>query len=148
MSNLKPLTILLAEDDEDHADIIVDTLEELNIGNKVIHVTNGEGVLKYLRKEPPFDEDDVVTPDLILLDQKMPGLDGVGALDWIKHDEKFKHIPVVMVSTSGNQDEIRKCFKLGANSYVTKPLQFEDFSRKIKELNLYWINTSELPVIS
>lgn len=141
----KPLTILLAEDNQDHAELMIDTLKEYNLGNEVIHVHNGEDVLKYLRRQPPFDWAGICLPDIILLDLKMPRLDGIGALKEIRADDNYRHIPVVMVSTSSMEKEINTCFSLGANSYITKPLQFEEFTRKIKELNLYWVLVSELP---
>ena len=141
----RPLTILLAEDNLDHAELIIDSLREFNIANEVVHVTNGEDVLAYLHHEPPFDLSTICNPDLILLDLKMPRLDGVSTLREIRANEEFRSIPVIMVSTSSIEKEINTCFQLGANSYITKPLQFEDFTRKIKDLNLYWILVSELP---
>lgn len=144
MADVKALTILLAEDNEDHAELIIDSLKEFNVANEIKHVTDGELLMLYLRKEPPFSES-AVTPDLILLDLKMPRLDGISALQEIKNDMALKSIPVLIVTTSSTQHEIEKCYRLGANSYITKPLQFDEFNRKIKELNLYWVLTSELP---
>ncbi len=145
MMNVKPLVILLAEDNQDHAEMIIETLEEFNVRNQIFHVTNGELALNFLNKEPPYDSQDCPRPDLILLDQKMPLLDGVSTLKAIRENADFKHIPVIMVSTSTAGAEIGQCFELGANSYVTKPLNFEEFARKIRDLNLYWVLTSELP---
>ena len=145
MDNLKPLTILLAEDNEDHAELMIETLEEFNAHNKIYHVENGKLALSFLNKEPPFDQQDAPRPDLILLDQKMPLLKGKDTLKAIKEDEQLKNIPVIMISTSHSSSEIADCFKLGASSYIIKPINFEDFASKIRNLNLYWISTSELP---
>lgn len=145
MSKVRPLSILLAEDNVDHAELIIETLQEFNIGNEIKHVTNGELVLNYLQRTPPFDTQDCSKPDLILLDLKMPRLDGKGTLKMIRQLPELKNTPVVMVSTSNTDDDIHECYSLGANSYITKPLQFEEFTRKIRELNLYWVLTAELP---
>lgn len=145
MPQVRPLTILLAEDNIDHAELIVETLKEFNIGNDIKHVTNGEQVLDYLQSKPPFDATTYSKPDLILLDLKMPRLDGKGTLQQIRQLDGYKNTPVVMVSTSSTDADIYECYNLGANSYITKPLQFEEFTRKIRELNLYWVLTAELP---
>lgn len=145
MSNIKPLTILLAEDNEDHAELMIEALEEFNVANNIIHVENGEKVLCLLRREPPYDSPNQLLPELVLLDQKMPLLDGIGVLKAIKSDPALKHIPVVMISTSTVDSEIAHCFELGASGYITKPLNFEEFSRKMRDLNMYWVLTSEIP---
>lgn len=145
MSKVRPLTILLAEDNIDHAELIVETLKEFNIGNDIHHVTNGELVLDFLQGKPPFDQQQHNRPDLILLDLKMPRLDGKGTLKGIRELPNYQKTPVVMVSTSSTDEDIDECYDLGANSYITKPLQFEEFTRKIRELNLYWVLTAELP---
>lgn len=143
---MRPLNILLAEDNVDHAELMIDTLKGFNVANTIIHVDNGEKALKYLKHEAPYDtQDNRTAPDLILLDLKMPRLDGMSLLKIIKKDEKLKSIPLLVVSTSTEQKEIMSTFELGANSYITKPLQFDEFARKIRDLNLYWVLTSEVP---
>jgi CheY-like chemotaxis protein len=143
--SIRPLTILLAEDNQDHAELIIDTLKDFNVGNTIVHVNDGEKAIEYLKNKAAEAEGDSAIPDLVLLDLKMPRMDGASTLRAIREDYRLKHLPVVMVSTSTVEKEINTCFELGANSYVTKPLQFEEFSRKIKDLNLYWVLTSELP---
>jgi len=142
---MKALTILLAEDNPDHAELMTDTLTDFNPENVVVRVSDGEQLLQYLRKQPPFDTADYPVPDLVLLDLKMPKMDGMSALNIIKKDEKLKSFPLLVVSTSSAEHEILNSFELGANSYITKPLNFEDFSKKIRNLNKYWIQTSETP---
>lgn len=143
--SIRPLTILLAEDNLDHAELMIDTLEDFNVGNSIIHVPDGEQVIEYMNNEAEITEAGVAKPDLILLDLKMPRLDGISTLRTLRADSRFRKIPIIMVSTSNVDTEIQTCYELGANSYITKPLQFKEFSRKIKELNLYWVLTSELP---
>ncbi|RLP52703.1 MAG: response regulator [Ketobacter sp.] len=145
MNTIKPLVILLAEDNIDHAELIVETLQDFNLTNTVFHVTNGEEVIKFLKCEGEYNTSETKIPDLILLDLKMPRMDGTSALQWIKSEPQFRHLPVVMLSTSHTEQEIQNCYRLGANSYLTKPLQFDDFIKKIKDLNFYWVLTSEIP---
>ncbi len=142
MTNVTPLNILLAEDNEDHAELIIDTLESFNISNRIVHVTNGEEVLDLLERSI---NNPSLQPNLILLDLKMPRMDGITTLKHIRQMAAFKTIPVIMVSTSSIDIDIESCYAMGANSYITKPLQFEEFTRKIRELNLYWVLTSEIP---
>lgn len=137
---MRPLKIVLAEDNQDHAELIIDTLKDFNVANDIMHFTDGEQLLSHLQAKAENGE-----PDLILLDLKMPRMDGLATLRAIRANEKTKTIPVIMVSTSTVEKEIKESYIQGANSYVTKPLQFEEFSRKIKDLNLYWVLTSEIP---
>jgi CheY-like chemotaxis protein len=145
MNEYKPLTILIAEDNQDHAELMIDSLKEFNDTNTVMHVENGEQALSYLNNQKDTHNFVWQKPDIIFLDIKMPKLDGISALKAIKQNPLYKHIPVIMVTTSSAEHEIKECYANGASSYVTKPLQFSDFMRKMNELNLYWALTSELP---
>jgi CheY-like chemotaxis protein len=136
---MKALKILLAEDNVDHAELMTDTLCEFNPDNEIFHVDNGEKALQFLRAESPYEH--AFVPDLIMLDLKMPRMDGMTLLKIVKRDEAIKNIPLLIVSTSTEQREVMSSFELGANSYITKPLQFEEFSRKIRDLNAYWVRT-------
>lgn len=146
MSDCKALTFLVAEDNEDHAELISEAILAFNGDNNIVQVTDGESAMKYLRGEYPYNEDDRLSPEIILLDLKMPRLDGLSTLKAIRSDDKLRHLPVVMVTTSSTQEEILECYKNGANSYLTKPLKYEDFSNKIKKMNSFWAGTVELPV--
>lgn len=146
MENIKPISILMVEDNIDHAELMKEALQEFNIGNKVYQVADGEQAISYLRNEPPYDDkNENPMPDIIFLDLRMPRQGGLETLEIIKKDDTLKTIPVVMISTSKSAPEIQECYLQGASGYVTKPLKFEEFSRKIKELNYYWVLTAELP---
>lgn len=146
MNNLSPVNFLLIEDNQDHADLMISSLEEFNIKNKITHVLDGEAALAYLNNEPPYDDSgENPVPHLILLDIRMPKMNGFEVLKAIKQTEQLKFIPVIMVSTSKLESEIEDCYRLGASGFVSKPLQFEEFTRKIKELNHYWVLTAEIP---
>jgi len=146
VKNLSPVNFLLIEDNQDHADLMISSLQEFNIKNEITHVLDGEAALAFLNNEPPYaDSNQHSTPHLILLDIRMPKMDGISLLKLIKENEKFRHIPVIMVSTSKLESEIENCYRLGASGFVNKPLQFDEFTRKIKELNHYWVLTAEVP---
>ena len=141
MKNLKPLIILLAEDNVDHAELIIGSLKDFNVANEIVHVNNGEEVLSYLCDTSHTDR----KPNLILLDLKMPRMNGTKALEEIRKLPEYKKTPVIMLSTSSIDKDIDDCYVLGANSYLTKPLGFEEFTKKIQDLNIYWVLTAEMP---
>ena len=146
MNNFKAISGLMVEDNIDHAELMLDAFHEFNIKNSIDHVLDGEQAIAYLRNQSPYqDKERYSRPDIVFLDIRMPRQGGIETLKIIKNDDALKDIPVVMISTSTTAPEIKECYRLGASGYVTKPLQFEDFSKKMIELNYYWVLTSELP---
>lgn len=146
MENLRPLTVLMVEDNIDHAELMMDVFLDFNILNKIEHVGDGEQAIAYLKNLPPYeDKARYQRPNIVFLDVRMPKLDGISTLKIIKQDSEINTIPVVMVSTTQTAPEIKECYAIGASGFVTKPLQFDDFQKKMKELNYYWVLTSELP---
>lgn len=146
MENYKPISALMVEDNIDHAELMMDAFIDFNIKNTIAHVMDGEEAIKYLRNEPPFeDTSQFARPDIIFLDIRMPRQGGIETLKIIKEDKALASIPVVMISTSNTPPEIKECYRLGASGYVNKPLQFDQLQKKMKELNYYWVLTSELP---
>ncbi len=137
-------TILLVEDEEDHARLIMKTLQEkVKLLNPIHWVKNGEEALAYLTKTGAYHEDNAPVPGLILLDLKLPLKDGFDVLHAIKADSRYTAIPVVMLTTSSQTDDIQKALELGANDYIIKPVQFHDFVDKIGSLGHYWIYISD-----
>ncbi|MFH1288625.1 MAG: response regulator [bacterium] len=140
------IEILLVEDNPDHVTLILHVLKDNKVVNNVHVVEDGELALDYLYHRGKFcDEKSFPMPNLILLDVKLPRLDGFEVLKVIKNDPAFKKIPVVMLTTSDKDEEIIRGYKEGANSYVTKPVDFNEFRKKIKNLDMYWALVSELP---
>lgn len=121
--------ILIAEDNPDHAELIRDTLEDSEPGMQICIKKNGEEALKFLydqhKQRGPL-------PDLILMDIKMPRMNGIETLAAIKQDPDLRHIPVIMLSTSTNEAEMRICLKSGAAAYLSKPLETSEFDEKIR----------------
>ena len=140
---MQPINILLVEDNLDHVDLVKDALLECNERNKVACVYNGDQALDYLAtvQQSPSTQ----APDLILLDLKMPRCNGISVLKALKADPQYRKIPVIILSTSANGADVNVCYELGANSFVTKPVDAEQFLQAIKEINGYWVSTSKLP---
>ena len=129
--------ILLVEDNPDHVELILRTLRENNVVNQVHVVTNGEEALDFLYQRGKYA--DAPRPGLILLDIKLPRVDGIEVLRQIKADPELKSMPVVMLTTSAGEQEILESYSCGANSYIIKPLDFDQFVKAIKTLKLYWL---------
>ena len=144
--NPYPVTILMAEDDEDDRLLAQEAFEECNLQSQLQFVKDGEELLDYLHRRGHFRHlESWVRPSLILLDLNMPKKDGREALKEIKNDPKFCHIPIVILTTSKAEEDICRTYELGANSYVTKPVSFESLVQMMETLGQYWLETVELP---
>ena len=142
----KPVDILLVEDNPDHAELTIKALKQNNVLNEVYVVNDGQEALDFMYHQGKYaDEKDFPRPGLILLDIKLPKVDGIEVLKQLKDDPQFKSIPVIMLTTSDRDEEIAKSYAGGANSYVVKPMDFEEFMKKVRELKLYWTITNSLP---
>jgi CheY-like chemotaxis protein len=138
MKEGKAVVILLAEDDEGHAILEEDALREGGVINDIYRVRDGQEALDFIYHEGEYAENGrAPKPDLILLDINMPRVDGYGVLKRLKNDERFKRIPVIMLTTTNNQREIDRCYEMGANSYIVKPVGFEAFNDRIRRLGLF-----------
>ena len=135
--DLTQLTILLAEDDPGHARLIVKNLRRGLIANPIVTVGDGQAALDYLFGPAGGNGAAEVPPLLVLLDLNMPVLDGYQVLARLKADERTRHIPVVVLTTTDDPREIARCYDLGCNVYVTKPVDYEHFSEAIRKLGLF-----------
>ena len=142
----KSVDILLIEDNADHVELILKALRDNNVLNEVHVVASGEEAIDFLHQRGAYV--DKAQPGLILLDIKLPGMDGIEFLRQIKADPKLKLIPVVILSTSAGEKDIVGCYNCGANSYIVKPVDFEQFVKVIKDLKLYWLVVNSLPMKS
>jgi DNA-binding response OmpR family regulator len=137
----RPLKIMLVEDTPEHADIIMRSLEQLETQSVVTWSKDGSEALKLLfgESDPPY------VPDIILLDIKMPRMDGFEVLSVLKNNERLKVVPIVMLSTTTNQDEIFKSYLLGANSYIIKPIGFRELVTVMRDMENYWGHINQKP---
>ena len=139
----KPVNILLIEDNPDHVELTLTALRNNNVLNEVHVVASGEEAMDLLYRRGKYA--DAARPGLILVDIKLPGMDGIELVGRIKADPKLKPIPVVILTTSTAEEEIEKSYNNGANSYIVKPVDFAQFGKVIKELKLYWMIVNSLP---
>lgn len=138
--------ILVADDDEDDRVLAMAAFEESNLINPIDFVEDGEQVLAYLRREGQFaDLKQQPLPGLILLDLNMPRMDGREVLEELKDDPLLKHIPVVVLTTSQQEDDIVNSYALGANSFITKPVTFDGLVTVMRTLKMYWLEIVKLP---
>ncbi|MEW6353511.1 MAG: response regulator [Pseudomonadota bacterium] len=132
-----PVTIILAEDDEGHAQLIQRSLKRVGFVNEVVHVQNGQEVLDYIFAQGDFAGRVHANRLLILLDINMPRMDGIETLRQLKARESTRSIPVVMLTTTDDPNEIERCYQLGCGVYITKPVDGERFSEAINKLGLF-----------
>ena len=131
--------ILLVEDNPNDAELTIRALRQANVANPVVHVEDGEEALDYIFATGTYANRKIEDiPSLILLDLKIPKVNGLQVLQKIKSDERTKIIPVVAFTSSQEDPDVRECYRLGVNSYIVKPLEFDAFSKTIKDTGLYW----------
>lgn len=146
MDRNRVMNILLVEDNPDHAELTLRALENGNLLNRVFWVKDGEEALDFLYRRRRYAEPaEAPRPGLILLDIKLPKVDGHEVLRQIKSDGTLRAIPVVMLTTSDRDEEVAQSYGAGANSFVTKPVRFADFVERVRAVKLYWVLTNRLP---
>jgi CheY-like chemotaxis protein len=136
-SNRREIVILLAEDDEGHAYLVRQNLEEAGLANSFVHVTDGQEALDYIRCQGRYRGRVPHGPLLVLLDINLPRVDGVEVLSQLRSDPESHKLPVIMLTTTDDPREVRRCYELGCNSYVTKPVEYEKFVEAIRRLGLF-----------
>ena len=138
--NGEPIVILLVEDDDGHAELVRRSFEDSKLANTLIRVADGQEALDYLYRKSGFsDPAKSPRPGLILLDLRMPRVDGLGVLKILKAEAGLKRIPVVIMTTSETEIDIAKAYDLHANSYLVKPMDFSKFTALMKTLDFYWL---------
>jgi CheY-like chemotaxis protein len=143
IGNIK--NILLVEDDPRDVELTLTALEEHNLANKVLVVHDGAEALDYLYRRGKFKTRAGGHPIVVLLDIKMPKVNGLEVLKTIKADEHLKIIPVVVLSSSRETPDLVECYKHGVNAYVVKPVDFAEFMKAVKHLGIFWAAINELP---
>jgi CheY-like chemotaxis protein len=143
MSELR--SILLAEDNPQDAELIMEALVDHNLANRVTLVKDGVEAMEYLRSEGKYAARRPGNPAVVVLDIKMPRMDGIEALRAIRSDPVLKLIPVVMLTSSREEQDLIRSYELGSNAYVVKPVRFADFIAAVKQLGIFWAMLNELP---
>ncbi len=143
MSDIQDL--LLAEDNPNDVELVLSALEERQLANRVKVVHDGAEALEYLFRKGRYSERPPENPIVMMLDLKMPKVDGLEVLRRIRADELLKMLPVVVLTSSREERDVIESYKLGANSYVVKPVVFEEFVRAVGELGVFWAMVNEPP---
>ena len=137
--------ILIVEDDPNDVELTLTALDEYKLANEVVVTRDGEEALDYLYCRGTFKTRSNDNPAVLLLDLKLPKLDGLEVLQQIKSDEKLKMIPVVVLTSSHEEKDVVASYKLGVNAYVVKPVDFHEFVNAVKELGIFWAVINESP---
>lgn len=147
MKTIDYVEILLVEDNPNDADLTIRELKKHNLANKLAWVKDGEEALDFIFGEGSFAErDSKYKPKVVFLDLKLPKIDGIEVLKEIRSREATKLLPLVILSSSREDQDIIKSYNLGVNSYIVKPVEFEDFSRAIREIGYYWVVSNQQPL--
>jgi two-component system, response regulator len=141
---INQVEVLLVEDNVHDAEMTIRSLKKVNLANNLVHVKDGEEALDFIFARGRFAERDMANaPKVILLDIKMPKVDGIEVLRRIKSDEATRAIPVVIMTSSKEEQDIISSYELGVNSYVVKPVDFEGFAKAVSQLGMYWLLTNQ-----
>jgi CheY-like chemotaxis protein len=144
MSN--PRVILLAEDDPNDVLLIGRAFQKAGLPNVLKIVSDGEQAINYLSGKGTYaDRDQFPLPFLILLDLKMPGTDGFEVLQWVRHEEELKRLLIVVLTSSHLQEDVDRAYELGANSYLVKPVSFEEMVHMVQRFEAYWTEINRTP---
>lgn len=138
--------ILLVEDNPNDIELTLEALDEQNLANRVIVVNDGVEAMEYLQYKGKYKDREKENPAVILLDIKMPRMDGIEVLEAIKSSTELKMVPVVILTSSREEPDLKKCYDLGVNAYVVKPVNFKDFYDSVKKLGVFWAMINELPL--
>jgi CheY-like chemotaxis protein len=142
----EPVTILLVEDNPDHAELVRRGLEGHPIANQIVHVSDGEAALNYLFQRGVYaDASTAPRPQLILLDLRLPRIDGLAVLKQIRADEHIGKTPVVILTTSNAERDVARAYEMRANSYIIKPLDFSKYMKLMADLSIYWLSWNHYP---
>jgi CheY-like chemotaxis protein len=143
--NGEALNILLIEDNPDHAELVMRGLKSNNVANNIVHLEDGEAALDYVFQRGIYSKANAVRPHLILLDLRLPRVDGLEVLRLLKINEDSKRIPVVVLTTSDAEMDVAKAYAFHANSYLVKPVTFDKFKELTKTLGFYWFVWNKHP---
>ena len=142
----EPLIILLVEDNPDHTELIVRSFQEYRVANQIYCVADGEAALDYLFRRGEYaDPEDSPRPHVILLDLRLPRIDGMEVLKEVKADEQLRRIPVVILTTSEAEKDVVMAYDNHANSYLVKPVDFGKFTQLMDDLGFYWLGWNRKP---
>ncbi|HWA26279.1 MAG TPA: response regulator [Lacunisphaera sp.] len=142
---MKPKKILLVDDSPRDTEMAIDVLQQYHLANEITPLRDGAEALDYMYRRGEFATRGGSEPAVILLDLKMPRVDGLEVLRQLKGDARFRTIPIVVMTSSREDQDLNRCYELGVNAYVVKPLSFHEFIEAVKTLGAFWAVLNELP---
>jgi two-component system, response regulator len=145
MSNQSEVEIVLVEDNPNDAELALRALKKNNFANRVVHIADGEEALDYIFSRGAYRNQNNLAPKVIILDLKLPKVDGLEVLRAVKEDLRTRVIPVVVLTSSKEEQDMVESYRLGVNSYIVKPVDFEKFVAAVRDLGLYWLLLNQLP---
>jgi two-component system response regulator len=145
--NINTVEILLVEDNPNDVELTLHTLRKHNLANRIHVVRDGEEALDFLFCRGAYQNLDPVAPRVVLLDLKLPKVDGLEVLRQLRGDERTRVMPVVIMTSSRQERDIVETYKLGINSYIVKPLDFDQFSESVRQIGCYWLLLNQPPTL-
>ncbi len=145
---LKEVEILLVEDNPTDAELAMRALKKCNLANKLVWVKDGAEALDFIFSTGNYSGRQMNAPKVIMLDLRLPKVDGMEVLRRVKSDERTKTIPVVVLTSSKEDRDVAESYKLGVNSYISKPVEFDQFAKTVSDLGMYWLLVNRPPVVS
>ena len=144
--NTQPIEVLLVEDNPNDAELTLNALRRRHLADHILHVQDGEEALEFLRREGRYaGQEREHALKVVLLDLKMPKMDGLKVLRAMKSDPRIQEIPVVMLTSSCEDRDLDEAYRLGANSYIVKPVEFDNYSEAVSQLGHYWLSLNQTP---
>jgi CheY-like chemotaxis protein len=148
-ADLKEIEILLVEDNPTDAELAIRALKKANLANSLVWVEDGAQALDFIFASGAYSDRQIEhPPKVILLDLRLPKVDGMEVLRRIKNDERTSTIPVVVLTSSKEDRDVEECYALGVNSYISKPVEFEQFAKVVSELGFYWLLVNRSPLLA
>ena len=137
----------MVEDNPKDRELTLEALAEHNLANQVIAVHDGVEAMEFLLCEGKWKDREMINPAVVLLDIKMPRMDGIEVLEKIRSDKRFRTLPIVMLTSSREEPDLKRCYDLGVNAYVVKPVNFVDFMDAVRGIGIFWALLNEQPNI-
>lgn len=143
---MNEVQVLIVEDNQEDVELIMRALRKHNLANDVKVIDDGQDALDYLMETGPYENLGIhEQPKVILLDLKLPKVSGIEILRKVKSHEKTKHVPIVVLTSSKELPDLQECYELGVNSYIVKPVEFENFVKAVTDLGFYWLLLNHTP---
>ena len=141
-------TILLVEDDSNDVLLVRRAFRKAQLNPRIEIVADGDAAIAYLTRQPPYSDRELALPSLVLLDLKLPRRSGLEVLEWIRQQPQLKRILVIVLTSSRENPDVAKAYDLGVNSYLVKPVAFEDLVKLMAQMHHYWLDLNEKPVVT